>query len=717
MKIWIKRIVNALLFGLITGLVLTSYYYYFERYIGQVGMAAFLKLVLKSLPLPALSASALFFLLSVFLSKKEESFFHFLYRFRWIIGAGLWVLLILFKLHGSSVGIYGITLGYGGDRNALGLLFGTPRPIRGDEAASLTPLMLSQYTGTSPFSYFSEVVRAVPTDVYLEYGTPVMDIAVLFRPFHWGFLFLSPEYGFSFYWYGRLIALFLVSFEMGMWITKGKKPLSVFYAILISFSGIVQWWYGTNQLMEMLIFGQAFVLLLKLLFEKHALWFRLLLGVFMALSGGAFMMSFYPAWMVPLGYIFLALLVGLILEKRKEIHWKRLILPLALFLVLFTAGMLYVFLKSADTVSAILQTEYPGKTILGSGYGWDTYLSYGRSVIDSLFGTPENPCEAAVFYSLAPLGTLLFIERLIRRKKPDMLSLALTVVTAFLFLYLVFPFPEWLAKVTLLSHAAAGRAAQVLGFSEILLLMRELSLRKDENEKPKIWHYLIIGVILLSVTGFASFRVYASVGKALVVLSIALTGLVYLGLLFYIYGKDMLGLQKLGILIPAALLLITGGLVNPVSSGLSAVYETELMQEIRLVTEEDPDGVWITDTAGYIMNDYAIMGGAKSVDCLNVYPNLELFRALDPARQYEKIYNRYAHIWIYVSDAETVFTEDIYQRRDCFAIYLNVQDLRIVNCSYILSPRDLSDYSRDGIEIVPVRRANGYIIHQVNYRE
>ena len=45
----------------------------------------------------------------------------------------------------------------------------------------------------------------------------------------------------------------------------------------------------------------------------------------MAFCGGAYILTFYPSWQVPLGYAFLALIVGVIIVDRKEciFVWKR----------------------------------------------------------------------------------------------------------------------------------------------------------------------------------------------------------------------------------------------------------------------------------------------------------------------------------------------------------------------------------------------------------
>ena len=40
------------------------------------------------------------------------------------------------------------------------------------------------------------------------------------------------------------------------------------------------------------------------------------------------------------------------------------------------------------------------------------------------------------------------------------------------------------------------------------------------------------------------------------------------------------------------------------------------------------------------------MVGAKTVNSVNVYPDLDKWHVIDPNGQYEEVYNRYAHILV-----------------------------------------------------------------------
>lgn len=90
-------------------------------------------------------------------------------------------------------------------------------------------------------------------------NSPVKDILMLGKPFQIAFLLFGNDYGLSFYWYIRLVAMLLGSFEMCMLLTNKKKRISLCGMILITFSAAVQWWYC----MDTLIWGQIILLLLN----------------------------------------------------------------------------------------------------------------------------------------------------------------------------------------------------------------------------------------------------------------------------------------------------------------------------------------------------------------------------------------------------------------------------------------------------------------------
>lgn len=230
------------------------------------------------------------FLLLFFYLKKYQIINKYLYKYRWILSFVFLFFCILFKLSGSSIGNWNyISQNLSKDES---LLIGVDRSVHADEYCVYTPMTISQfYNKNQRMPYFSDTLRAEKTDVFIVYGQPVYDILVLFRPFHIPYLFLGLERGFSFYWCGRLILLFMLTFEFFMLFTKKNKMLSFIGSIIVTFSPTIQWWVSVNSLIEMIILCESFVLIFNL-YIKSKYNIRILLSILLAYISFSYVLTF-----------------------------------------------------------------------------------------------------------------------------------------------------------------------------------------------------------------------------------------------------------------------------------------------------------------------------------------------------------------------------------------------------------------------------------------
>lgn len=677
---------------------------YTLRYSGKVPISDRIRMILNLDFFPAVFLSVGCYLILLVIFNYGSKILKYGYKYRYIIAVVLFLCGIIMELSGSSISMYGEYLGL--DLDSRGLLFGVGRGIRMDEWATNTPMALSQYA--NQFGYFTDIIRGTSTDAFIVYGQPVADIAVIFRPFHWGYLFLSPARGLSFFWCGRLLALFLVSFEMGMLITKRNKFWSLLYSLLLSFSPLVQWWFAINGLVEMLVFGQLFLLMVRmfLVYEKWII--KIVCALVAAICAGGYVLVFYPAWQVPLGYIFLGLFIWVLFEYGRKWHFqfKKDVSSIVLFLFVFAGGLAYIFLKSQDTILSVLNTAYPGARLeLGGGCALQP-LQYGGNLLFSLISDnlPGILCELTEFFDFSPLGVCLALWVILKEKNRDKLLIIQLFICLFLWIYVAIPIPEFLARITFLSFSQAGRTAQVIGFANLLLLIRSVALLKNTIGRLQA---SVATFVLTSVLLVVNHKIY---GDYLPVLMLAAVGCV-LAVSFYLilrsqktYAKMLLGIVICG------LLFYSGGLTNPVQKGLDVVYQTDLMQEIQQITKTNPKGKWICDMVGYPMNNYCIMGGAPTIDSINVYPDLERWNVLDPDKEQEEIYNRYAHIDVEITDDNTNFQAG--SMADSFKILLNKNDLGKLDVSYILTNRALEGFTSEEAEFHLITEGNGYKIYR-----
>ena len=293
----------------------------------------------------------------VLYERLGKKIFDILYNNRLRIALAVFIFCVIFELNGSSIGMWPGFLGGEETKNILGV----SRAIRTDEWAVSTPMMLSQYYNASgKFLYFNDTVRGTLTDMFMVYGQPVRDIALIFKPFYWGYLFLSAGKGLAFFWYGRWIVLFLVSFEMAMLITKEDRLLSLAGSSLIVFAPLVQWWFAINGLVEMLIFGQLSVLLLKRYMLENRVGIRALYASVIFICAGGFILTLYPAWQFPMAYVILGLGIWVIVENfqkcrisRKDILW------LIVIFIMFAGIIFHIWSNSKETIELVMNKDYP----------------------------------------------------------------------------------------------------------------------------------------------------------------------------------------------------------------------------------------------------------------------------------------------------------------------------------------------------------------------
>jgi len=637
----------------------------------------------------------------------RKNILDFLYKYRFIIAALLIVLAVIFKLHGSSISLWKTIFSIEIEDNSL--ILGNPQFIRSDEWAVTTPFIISQ--SHNRFNIISNIIRGSATEVFTLYGLPVLNIVELFRPFHLGYLFLGISRGLSFFWAARFIILFLISFEFFMLLTEKSKRLSVISSFVISLSPIIQWWFATNGLVEIFIYGMlALILLYKYLTDnnfKH----RLLYLFGMMICAGGYIWVLYPPFQIPMFFVYLSLAVYLIIKYRKEckINLKD-ILSIVVMLLIFVSLNTYIFITAKDTISTTMNTVYPGSRIETGGRAYRKYLTYLDDIIFAFKGNGTKrplPEESALF-TLFPMGLILSIAYIIKNKKVDPISIALYIPYVFIGLYSMIGFPEWLVKITLLSYSSSARSVLAIEFIDIMLLFRTLAIDK----KPlKIWLAILLSFALsIGMVFITKTLDYTYVGRLIaLVLFIVSFYLFYFAIRFNSkYGKYFFTLGMIPIMI------LAGFFVNPISSGIDAIENSPLLKAVSEINEKD-SGLWIAEAMPFPCPNYLVMAGAETINSTNEYPNLELMNKLDPENKYEDIYNRYAHIYIELvkdkaQEKFVLLTPDIYN------LYITTEDLKAMNIKYIFTVRVMEDYKDDHTSFDLIYNENNYHIYKVTYK-
>lgn len=654
---------------------------------------------------------------------------NFTYKYRYLLALTIFLMCVLFEIHGSSFGMWDEILGGKPHQTLLGVV----RSIRSDEWNVLTPLALSQYF--SNFAYFSPIPRASLTDMFAVYGTPVWNILMIFRPFQLGYLFLSQAKGLSFFWMGRLIVLFLVSFEMGMMITKEDKILSLSYTLLLTFSPILQWWFAVNYIAEIFIFGQLAVLVVYQYINTQNYKKRFILSLLFAFTACGYAFALYPAWQFPLAYVFLFLAIWLIWDNHENSHYSKIDLILILIsFLLIGISIAYFFSMSINSIEIVRNTVYPGSRQFNGGWGLDGLLrltdyiispliplKYDIVLIPNLFNFSNNLCEAARVYDFFPIPLILyFIVNFIEKKQDKLLNL-LFALYVFLGIFLYVGFPAFLSKITLLSQTTGPRIILAFSLLNLLILFRSISLFRNTPSNKFILKIEGNNLILITISLFISISIFISshytiLGyfgmKLFLSLSIIIIGLLSISI-FLIFKSRNEKYKKYFLITCIIIALISGALANPIETGLS-YYDQEASQFAANIVKDNPNATWIMVNSN--KGDIFLPVGAHTINSINTYPDLNKWRQFDENNSFLDDYNRYAHINIELSnDNPTSFIKDGSDLTDKLNIILNVNDLKDLNVSYIVSTSDISNFTTDRIKFEDIYKNNKLIIYRVDY--
>lgn len=613
--------------------------------------------------------------------------FELIYKYRFVLSFLLLIMLVSFKISGSSMGCWKLFLGDG----ESGIRLGEPRVWRSDEWGTLTPLCFrQQYNTLGAYNRYSQTLGSILTDNMLVYGQPSWDILTLFRPFYWGYLFFGSERGLSWFWCSRLIVLFLSWFELGMLITDGQKKLSVMLSVCVSFAPFLQWWFAINGLVEMLIYGACFVLGSNYLVSHAFNPRKIAVAVGMAVCAVGYVLTFYPTWMVPVAWGFVPLFLWVVIWKFNRIVLRRVdVVPWLLIFVITAAGLTVLAVTSWDVIKAELNSVYPGNAPSssgGTGLWW--MMKYPISLV-SRFSMNELIVENSSIICFAPAGFILALWVIIKEKNKDPLLILLLGMNLFLAWYYCVGIPKWLAKMLLLSFVNSNRGPQVLGFLRLTLFVRAVALKE---KAPKRWLAALAAVISSAVPmrlalGFTKYEpgglryeYFDTAEKILVVWAI-------IAVVFYLLYRARKSKYTMAVLGVCAVVLASSIWINPVAKGVPEITKSETMQQIRDLVKEDPKAIWLVVDMAYPATNIPAMAGADCLNTTQTYPQKTRWEMLDPEGEYEDIYNRYCHIRASLGSKtmlELVST-------DYVEVTLSPEDLKKLNIRYIVSTNDFDE--------------------------
>ena len=618
------------------------------------------------------------------------------------------------QFSGSSITAYNSYIQPNISGDNFTAIWGEERGIRSDEWAVQAMYMLSQ--GASEFDYFNSNLRGTLTDMFTLINAPVSDVLMISKPFHLGFLLFGNSIGLSIWWFGRLIALTFATFELAMILTNKKKLVSLCAAILLTFSSATQWWYSTY-LIDLLIYGQLLVVFLNVFITNNKKYVKYLsaFGIIVAMTGYIF--SLYPAWQVPLVYVYGLMGIWVIAKNAKNYKINKhdiIVIVATIMCVLALLG--YFWIKSGDTVKSIMSTDYPGNRTISGGDSAgvvNTYAYvYGMFLPDKEIG---NTSEYSGMISFFPLSIIIAVIYLIKNKKKDLFLILMLVISAIMFLWINIGFGGTISKLILFSLSTESRMSIILGLVQIYIITYILgNIKENEN----IVKNNILAVVLSFL--FTVFSVIMALkdipsdymSKRMLIVS----SLFIITLSFGIFKANNEKIKNITLTLLMLFAIITGAKVNPLVRTTDVIYEKPFAKKIQEISSNDEEALWICDNTSFVVNNYVMANGVNTINSTNEFPDFEMYEKLFGEQNaynddLKGIYNRYAHVSINLIDGETFLSLNA---PDSFTIHLNFRDLDKLNVKYIVSLRNIEDSNFD-IDFKQLYFEDGLYIFEVVY--
>ncbi len=623
--------------------------------------------------------------------------YNWLYKKRYFIGLGIILFAIVFELNNSSIGLWNL-LSTDFSQEQSDIIFGKARDIRSDEYAVYTPMLFSQ---DSDYGYFNNYLRGTKTDVFMVYGQPVKNIVSVFRPFLLEFLFLGTAKGLSFFWILRLVLLFLISFEFLMLISNKNKIISLVGTLLITFAPVVQWWWTPSGIVEIIIYGELLILLLSNYIVQKSFIKRVIMIFFIMLFIGSFLFVLYPAWQVPIGYILAAIILWAFIENYKNFKFdKKDILPISVFSILFIIALIYIFNKSKETMDLVTNTVYPGIRFETGGDKYTEFdagcnsfvhvFRYWGNIFLPIFNTnlKTQPCNFAVFFDLFPIGLIVSAIVLFKDKIKDKLLIMLLCLYLFFAVWCAVGFPKFLAQITMMKVSPAYRTFVVLGFLNVLIFVRSVSLVKYKMNKI---HSSVVSFILASLIVVSNIFIYGQYFDIFKIFIVSILSFI----LFYLILRNRI--NKLFVFLIMLIMIVSGLFVNPIQKGIKVVTDLELSKTVKEINAQEK-GLWIFEGHNFILNNFLMFQKVRTLNCTNTYPNFKFLKQLDEDNKYSNIYNRYANILMNLVHENNIMDKFVLLKQDAFLINITVNDILKLNINYIMSYRPLDEYNNDKIK-------------------
>ena len=572
------------------------------------------------------------------------------------------------------------------------VIAGLPRTIRSDEWIVHTPLVISQVENGLP-RYGDVGVGSHDMSVLSD--LPVLSWTSVFHPNQWAYRILPIDNAYAFDWWS-VAAILLIGTYVFLLVVVGSLRWSVVGALFLYGSPFFHWWYTSSVFTAIgwMAFASAFFLLAVTAAGRKRIVFALLA----AYSLVCFALIIYPPWQIAAAIAVGAVSTGALWSRWREgVATVRSVIQTALIAGGTAAVPLAAFLVTRQpAMNAISNTVYPGARVVAGGeLHWTqlfsswfglNYVTNGPKLRGVLFPN-ESEASSFLFLGVVLLVALPFVWRFvvpIGDRLRGVIIASVGAMALFLTQTLV-GLPSIVAKVTLLSTVPERRTLIGLGFvSMVLVVAIGSSLERLNVPAParRLSGVALVGAAIVGVAGLASGFQSATdaVGSKLILVALAVA-LMVTAVYFWRPVVSIAGLAAFGLLVSLS--------VNPLVDGMSQTRASSIVTTTKSIdSEQNGAGAWVGET--YVIASLLTTAGVQNLSGVNLYPNVPAWELIDPEREYENAWNRYAQaVWSFDVSSKRPVVRLV--QTDMVEVIINPCDsvLDKFNVRHLVTPRQM----------------------------
>ncbi|MEN1832202.1 hypothetical protein AAIM60_04925 [Pseudomonas lijiangensis] len=575
--------------------------------------------------------------------------------------------LIVFMLF-TALGLTGSSLDLGVRQSAfiesdMTRVWGHEQPIRSDEWLVLTPMAIAQSQHVPRYPVVNDRLGLDGQNMLVTgmTGLPVAHVSSLAKPAVWGFFVFDLKRALAWYWWFPVFGCLLALAHVLHTLSPGRWRQSFLFSLLfVSAPYIVAWsfWPAYAVFFPCI----ALLCLLKIL-QSRRRWTLVPLSILAGLAIAGFVLLLYPPWQVTIGYVFIALIIGIAIRDR--LH-KNLTLEsiLALVLALSVAGFLLAswWLSAREAIEAMMNTVYPGQRNLEAGgdVTWQALLKGYTNIVtlQRNESRPVNQSEMASFYYFfLPLAALFILRA--RQRSLTALEVAVAVMIGFILFYMLSGMGQTLSTFSLWSYVPAKRADPALGLA--CLMLTHLMIR------PARKHFSARDNTAIAMFGLAlvwAVLVYAAVGTFDEPLLSGANAQIVIGLIFMVIACSyflLIGKQYAFLGLGLGLSLATTAGFHPLSIAPLYLKSPQAQAPILILASQVPAM-------------FLFASGRQVVNGVFYYPQNRLWQQLDPGGRDVSLYNRYQHL-IFTGQTAVEDVQISVPHPDIVKVQVNLQHL------------------------------------------